>query len=78
MNKKEVIIFLEELCKDIFDDEEYTYSESAIRDEVDGWDSLTHLELISEIQNEYSIKFSLDEIQHITTMGELVELILSK
>lgn len=78
MNKTEVIEFLEELCRDIFDDDEYTYNESAVRDDVDGWDSLTHLELIIEVQNEYSIKFSLEEIQSIKTMGQLVELILSK
>ena len=78
MNKTEVIEFLEELCRDIFDDDEYIYNESAVRDDVDGWDSLTHLELIIEVQNEYSIKFSLEEIQSIKTMGQLVELILSK
>ncbi len=45
---------------------------------VDGWDSLNHIYLITEIQKEFSIKFSIQEVRSIDKISSLVGLINEK
>lgn len=54
-----------------------------IRDEmtaadVDRWDSLTHLDLISTIEKEFKIKFKLKELVNMKNVGDLVRGIAAK
>ena len=46
--------------------------------DVEGWDSLRHIELIINIETFYSIKFSTKEIMSIENIGSLVDLINKK
>lgn len=46
--------------------------------DVDNWDSLTHMILISEIETEFNIKFKLKELNKMKNVGELIELIEEK
>lgn len=41
-------------------------------EDVDNWDSLTHLMFISEIEKKYQFKFLMGEIQGFANVGELV------
>lgn len=57
-------------------DLELEYSTSA--DDVDGWDSLAHMTIISEIEKRYGIHFKLRDIIKLNTIGDLCESILKK
>jgi len=46
--------------------------------DVPGWDSLTNMLFINEIEKHYKIRFSFREIVKITNVGELCSAILSK
>jgi long-chain acyl-CoA synthetase len=43
-----------------------------------GWDSLTHLEFISELENELDVRFSTLEIMKIRTLEDAENIINSK
>ena len=45
---------------------------------VDGWDSMTHMVIITEIEEHFNIQFKLKEINKLRNMGSLLELIESK
>jgi acyl carrier protein len=45
---------------------------------VEDWDSLTHINLIVEIEREFGIKFTTREIAGLTNVGELMDLISRK
>jgi acyl carrier protein len=45
---------------------------------VEGWDSLTHMAIITEIEEEFKIQFKLKELNKLRNMGTLLELIQSK
>lgn len=47
-------------------------------DQVDGWDSLTHAVLLSEIQKHFGIRFSITEALHLKNVGQLCELVEQK
>jgi len=48
------------------------------RSEFENWDSLTHMQLISEIESAFNINFDMDEIVDINKPSELVTLIERK
>lgn len=78
MNKKEIMEKINALCKDVFDDDELVVTESTSPDDVEDWDSLTNIQLISEVEKEFGVKFTMEEIQKFTNIGELITLLLKK
>jgi acyl carrier protein len=40
--------------------------------EVEQWDSVAHLDLMSEIEQEFGVRFDLDEITTLTSLPELL------
>jgi acyl carrier protein len=53
------------------------HDELSARD-VEGWDSLTHMEIITEIEAVFNIKFKLKDLNKLKNLGTLIELIESK
>ena len=45
---------------------------------VEGWDSLTHMAIITEIEEDFKIQFKLKELNKLRNMGTLLELIQAK
>ena len=75
MTREEIMGVVNEIAKEVFEDVELVLTEESVADEVDGWDSLTHLVFISEIEKKYKIKFLMGEIQGFANVGELVSTI---
>lgn len=46
--------------------------------DVKGWDSLTHMMIITRVEKAFDVRFKLKEINKLKNMGSLVELIASK
>ena len=45
---------------------------------VEGWDSLAHINIVVAIEQHYKIKFALGELQTLRNVGEMAELIQRK
>lgn len=69
---------LQEIFRDIFDDDELELTAETNADDIDDWDSLTHMQLIVQIEKKYNIKFSTAEIKKAANVGEFVEIIKEK
>ena len=48
------------------------------RDNAEEWDSFNHLVLISEIEKQMRIKFTLSEVEKIKNFGQLKDVVASK
>lgn len=46
--------------------------------EVEGWDSLSHITIISEIEEAFGIKFKLKELNKLKNIGSLIDIVQSK
>jgi acyl carrier protein len=53
-------------------------NETTTAQDVDGWNSLTNMQIISEIESRLNIKFKLREIIKIKHVGDLCDIILGK
>ena len=46
--------------------------------DVEGWDSLTHMTIITNLEKAFDVRFKLREVNKLKNMGSLIELIASK
>ena len=55
--------------------DEFIIEDSLSATDVDGWDSLTHMVNITEIEKYFNIRFKLKELNKLTNIGNLISLI---
>lgn len=78
MIKEDLLQQIQEIFRDVLDDEEIVLTESATAEDVEGWDSLTHIQLIVAIEKRFKIKFTSKEILSWKNVGELVDCLAAK
>ncbi len=78
MEKAELINQLTEIFRNVFTDKTIVLRDDLTANDVDQWDSLTHMILITEIENKFSVKFKLKELNKMRNVGDMIEIILSK
>lgn len=62
----------------VFDDENLKIEDATTAQDVPGWDSLTHINLIIEIEEEFGLKFTVDDIAGLKNVGEMVDMVEKK
>ena len=78
MERSEILSKIQELLVEIIDNEEIVIDESSSPSTVEDWDSLTHFNLIMELQKEFGIKFGAAEIQGWQNVGDIISSISAK
>ena len=66
------------LFRNVFNDETINLNNDTTAKEIGSWDSLSHMLMIAEVENTFSLKFKLKEISKLKNVGSVVELIDSK
>jgi acyl carrier protein len=77
MTEENVYSQLQEIFDDVFMDEVHVNAELTAND-VDEWDSLSHISLVLAIEEKFGIRFKVGEVESAKNVGELAQLILSK
>ena len=75
MNRSEIFEKLNEVFRDVFDDESITVGEGTAAKDVEGWDSLRHITLLAAIEDEIDIEFSMGQTVSMKNVGEMVDFI---
>ena len=78
MEKNEVLLIIQEIFRNILDNEEIVLSDETTANEVDEWDSLTHIQLIVAIEKKFKIKFTSREILSWKNVGEMLDSVMQK
>ena len=65
-----------DICRDVFENDDLELNDESNANTVDEWDSLTHLNLINDIEEEFKMKFTLDEFSNSANLGELVDALM--
>lgn len=78
MERQEILKQMEEIFKDVLDLEELELTEDTTADDIDEWDSLSHIQLIVAIEKGFNIKLTAREVKELADVGEMVSCIQSK
>ena len=69
---------LKKVILNVLELDDFDMKDETTADQVPGWDSLNHINVILAIEKEYNLKFKGIEILKIKNIGELQQLINSK
>lgn len=69
---------LQEVFRFVFDDESIKLFDEMTSEDIDEWDSLMHISLINEIERQFGILFTTEEITETKNVGEFIRIIESK
>ena len=78
MDKTEIYAKLAGIFHEVFDDDFIVFRPELSADDVDDWDSLSHIRLILTVERAFDVKFSASAIGKLRNVGQLAELIHSK
>lgn len=78
MERKEIWEKLQEIFVDVLDNDEIVLTADTTADDIDEWDSLTHIQLIVAIEKGFGIKLSSIEVRTLANVGEMAEIIATK
>ena len=74
MTTKEIFEKLSEIFSDVFD-EEITVTAETTSADIEEWDSLTHITLISEVEDAFGFKFAMKDVLGMKNVGEMAQII---
>lgn len=78
MIKKDLWDRLNEVFRDVFDDNEINVDESTTSEDIEDWDSLEHINLIEAVEQEFSMTFKMKEISGMKNVGEMAGIIAER
>ena len=78
MTRNEVFNGVQDIFRDIFDVDDLVISNTTNSDEIEDWDSLNHINLVSAIEKEFKIKFALGELMTLKDVGAMVDLMMTE
>ena len=78
MSREEVFARLTDVFRDVFDDDSIVLSDDTTAADVEGWDSVEHFNLISEVESVFKVRFQMREVSGMKNVGELVNIILER
>ena len=78
MTREDILKEISYVFADTLDEDNLTLAESSTADDVDGWDSLTHVQLVVAVEKRFKLRFSAKEIQSWKNVGEMIDSISSK
>jgi acyl carrier protein len=78
MPQAEIYASLTDVMRDVFDDDKIVPTAEMTADDVEDWDSLSHIRLIISVEGAFGIRFSTVELGKLKSVGDLVTLIEAK
>lgn len=78
MTSAEILAELQTVISDILDIPGLKLTSDTTAMDVEGWDSLSHINIISAVEERYGIRFALGELQDLKDVGDMADLVQKK
>jgi len=78
MTEAEIYASLTELFREVFDDDNLELTPATTADEVEGWDSQAHVNLIVAAEMKFGVRFRAAELESLHNVGDFAALIGQK
>jgi acyl carrier protein len=74
----DILTELNTVFRQVFDDSSLTVSRTTTANDIDEWDSLTHMNLVVAVELKFGVKFALGELQSLKNVGDLADAVQRK
>lgn len=78
MNDDEITLRLTRIFREVFNQPDLEITRATTADDVRGWDSLKHVELMVTIEAGFGVRFKVVEIGRLRNVGDLIDKVRSK
>lgn len=75
MERAEILERVTDIFREVFDDDDIVLTDETTSADIEDWDSLTHITLISEIEDEFDFKFSMKDVLGMKNVGEMLDIL---
>ena len=72
MNKEEILITIKESFVRVLEHDNFELNETTTAKDVDGWESITHLIIMNDVEKSFNIKFKLMDLMAMENIGDLI------
>ena len=62
MTKNEIMVQIQEIFCDVLDNEDIVLTDTTTSDDIEEWDSLSHIQLVVSIEKSFKLKFTAADI----------------
>lgn len=73
MTRQEIIYKLTPIAREAFQNEELVLSDELSAENVDSWNSLAFMKLLTAIETDFGFKFKMMELIQLNTMGDILD-----
>jgi len=63
-------IKIRNVFREVFDDDEMIILDSTSSNDIEDWDSVAHIKLVLSLEQEFSIRLTIDEVASIKTVDD--------
>lgn len=74
----DTLAILNEIFRQVFDDDTIVVAATTTANDIEEWDSLTHINLVVAVEMRFKIKFALGELQTLKNVGDMLALVNKK
>ena len=69
---------LTDVFRDIFDDPALQITDTTTANDVEDWDSITHINLINAVEKSFKVSFNTKDVKGLANVGDFIRLIGSR
>jgi acyl carrier protein len=78
MTQTEIHQRLTAIFRDVFDNPGLEISDATTAQDVEDWDSITHITLIVAVEKAFGVSFTTKDVRALTNVGDFIRLIASR
>ncbi len=78
MTKDEIYTVLNEVFREVFDDDTIVVGPSTTANDIEDWDSLEHITLVAAIESRFQVKFKVGEVVRFRNVGEMADILYER
>lgn len=78
MENEEIYERLNEVFREVFDDGDIVVKPETTSADIEDWDSLEHINLVVAVEQEFGMKFNMNEVTTMKDVGDMVKIILKR
>ncbi|MFV0351350.1 MAG: acyl carrier protein [Oscillospiraceae bacterium] len=76
MDRDKILLEVQDIFRDNFDDDSIVLTSATNANDIEDWDSLEQINLLTAIEKLYGLKFNLNDVRGLKDVGDLIDLIV--